>query len=80
MSDWENINQSLIRIEDKQDAMAADVTEIKIDVAVHAVRVNLLQKVVFGAVGLILIVVVGAGLTKIVSPSQAGETHLEEKM
>lgn len=80
MSDWETIHQSLMRIEDKQDVMASEITEIRVSQAVHKERITLLQRIVYGAVGVILLAVIWAGLTEIIPASQAREIHIEEKM
>lgn len=57
--------RSLERIESVQSKMSEDINQIKLDIsqkpcAVHAVKIKLLQTVVYGMVGLICIAFMGS--------------------
>jgi len=75
----EKIFTTVIRMETKQDAMLADLSDIKTKVStlpceVNTYKIKTLQKVVYGAVAVVLLAFIG----NLVTPTESSVVKIDE--
>lgn len=83
MSEWKTIHDSLIRIEGKTDDLQEAVSTIRVSQAslpckLHNQSISTLQRIVYGAVGVILLAFMVGTTTLVIGQANAKPTPCEE--